>query len=75
MTEEMKVPDGAPAGVSDSMQLLGKEITDTIISFVARQVTMIEDSTPLSLEFETDARHVWPDRWTKLKALLVHLGT
>ena len=24
MTEEMKVPDGAPAGVSDSTQLLGR---------------------------------------------------
>jgi len=37
---------------------------------VARAMDGIESEHPLSMEFDTDARYVWPKRWDKLRSAL-----
>ena len=58
--------------MSESEQL-SKDITRIVISSLGKQIEVIEKEHPLSSEFECDARYTWPDRWEKLKAILIYL--
>ena len=40
------------------------------ISRVLDKMRIIQNETPIIMEYETDAREVWPSRWENLRAWL-----
>lgn len=43
------------------------EVQDKGIDKIMISIKQIEEDHPLSLEHETDSRHIWPKRWESLK--------
>lgn len=35
--------------------------------WILTAMNLIEETFPLDLEYETDARHIWPKRWERLR--------